>query len=481
MAGKKVVVIGLDGATWNLLKPWADNGELPTIKKLMDEGFWGNLESTIPPITGPAWTSISTGKNPGKHGIFGFVRLEQGTLKLNRPKDVKSKPIYEILSENGISNIIIGFPLSFPPSGYFEGIITSDFLYPTPSVIPNSKKAYINDYRVAPDFSKKGEELLEDMINTAKSQVELAKALFSNETWDFFFFVFNQTDSVSHHFWNDMVNGTKLGEKAKEVFAIADEFLGWLLNKISDDTILLIVSDHGFESCPYKINLNKLLLDKGFLKTKIKEKKSDETLEQQIKLFGNFGEQIKIPRTLYKLGTNPLMEPISVKIFKHIFKNKETSTVEGIDFEKSKAFVPSSESMCIQLNPELDEKDRENTAKQIIDFLRELGYDGKKVFRCVLSKNEVYSGPFVKSAPEILLLPDGFFITSSFSRCLFDEFNQGSFHDRKGIFLAYGSKIKSGEGGSMRLCDITPTILHIFDLPIPQDMDGEVLKNIFKE
>ena len=69
----KSLIIGLDGATWNVIKPLAEEGKLPTFKKLMEEGVWGNLESTVPPVTGPAWVSFATGRNPGKTGVFDFL------------------------------------------------------------------------------------------------------------------------------------------------------------------------------------------------------------------------------------------------------------------------------------------------------------------------------------------------------------------------------------------------------------------------
>ena len=69
----KSLILGLDGATWDVIKPLAEEGKLPTLKKLMEEGVWGNLESTIPPVTGPAWVSFATGRNPGKTGVFDFL------------------------------------------------------------------------------------------------------------------------------------------------------------------------------------------------------------------------------------------------------------------------------------------------------------------------------------------------------------------------------------------------------------------------
>ena len=87
----RVIVIGLDGATWDLIKPWAKGGELPAFRRLMDEGAWGILESTIPPLSPSAWVSIYTGCKPSKHGIFGFLKRKENSY-FYRPissKDIK--------------------------------------------------------------------------------------------------------------------------------------------------------------------------------------------------------------------------------------------------------------------------------------------------------------------------------------------------------------------------------------------------------
>lgn len=484
MKQSKVVVIGLDGATWNLIKPWAEKGELSIFKKLMENGVLGNLESTIPPVTGPAWVSFSTGKNPGKHGIFDFVKLENNSLKLHKSKDIKCQTIYEILSKKNLRNIVIGLPLSFPPDEHFKGIMFSDFLYPSKKIFPESKKKYIENYRIAANRSKRREDFLDNLIETTKSRVSVAKKVFAKEKWNFYFYLFQETDRVSHSFWKDMKEDTKMGVKAKKIFYIADEFLGWLLDRMDEKTVLFIMSDHGFTSCPYTLGLNKILMDKGFLKTKIKEKAIDETLERHLrKTLGDKErkKEINLPKPLFKIASHPVIISLSSKIFKLFFKDREINYVLSVDFENSKAFVPTSESMGIYVNMEIGGKKREYIVENIIKILKNLKYNNQKVFKKVLRKDEVYSGPFVKFAPDILLIPDGFFITSGISKA-FNKFEPGAFHEQKGIFLAYGSEIRNGEIiENAKIYDLAPTILHIFGLPVPKDMDGRVLKEIFKE
>ncbi|HEC93251.1 MAG TPA: phosphodiesterase, partial [Candidatus Atribacteria bacterium] len=115
---KRVIVIGLDGATFDLIKPWAEEGKLPTFKKLIGEGAWGNLKSTVPNATIPAWPSFSTGCNPGKHGFFDFFRIDE-SYRMNvetRPSRAVMKPtLWEILSKNNKKVGVINVPSTYPP------------------------------------------------------------------------------------------------------------------------------------------------------------------------------------------------------------------------------------------------------------------------------------------------------------------------------------------------------------------------------
>lgn len=476
---RKVVVIGIDGATWDLIKPWAESGELPTFKKLMDEGVWGDLESTIPPVTGPAWVSFSTGKNPGKHGIFDFVYLKNGNLKLHTSRDIKSLTFYDILSREGFENDIIGLPLSFPPMDGFREVMVSDFLYFQKDVIPDSKKEYLKNYKVCSDFSKKGDDLLEDIIETARLRVDSAKELFVNESGDFYFVLFKETDDVSHTFWKEIKKNTKLGKKAKEIFYIADEFLSWILEQMDENSVLIVMSDHGFGDYPYRININKLLAGMGYLTFETKERESDESISQRAMNHHNCIKHVKLPKVVYSVSKNSLVKPIARRVFKLLFKNKTPGLVKGIDFSNSSAFVPTTESFGIYISKKFTEK--EKIKFNLFESLKSLEYNGCRVINRVFMNNQIYSGPYLRRGPDIIFLTNNFVVGVKDSNTLFDIHEQGSYHELTGIFLAYGKCIRKGKKLDAKIYDIAPTILHIFGLPIPEDMDGKVLTEIFEE
>ena len=146
-----MLVIGLDGATWTNLKPLADRGDMPTLQRLMREGAWGTLDSTIPALTPPAWTSLVTGTNPGKHGIYHFRHTPPGDYyqrRLNNARDIRSLTLWQRLGAYGKRVGIINVPLCHPVYPV-NGFMTSDPFAPEAplvSVYPPELAAEFRDF-----------------------------------------------------------------------------------------------------------------------------------------------------------------------------------------------------------------------------------------------------------------------------------------------------------------------------------------------
>ncbi|ADC66050.1 type I phosphodiesterase/nucleotide pyrophosphatase [Ferroglobus placidus DSM 10642] len=471
---KRIVVVGIDGGSWNILKPMCDRNELKGLKKIIENGSWGFLESTLPPLTAPAWVSFYTGKNPGKHGIFDFVKLENGKMKLNRSKDVKGKAIYEVLSNYGIRSVIIALPLSFPPKIDFNGIMISDFLYPQKEVYPKGS-IDLSNYSVYSDPNKSGEELIKDVIETTRSQVELGKKVFSEEDWQFFFILFRETDTILHNFWGEIKNGNS---RLLEVFKLVDEFLAWVIERIEDDTTVFVVSDHGFSDYDYLVRINKIFHDKNLLEPKIVKKEETSILETHVKsAFGTEKRRLRIPKIFYKILLYSKTSTIAKKIYRLVFKGREVSYLVRVDYEKSKAYVLTPLSSTIYLK---DSGDYDRTFHEVLRLLSILEYQGKKVVKKVFTKNDVYSGACLNDAPDFIVVTNGFILDSGIVGETFERFSQGGYHSLQGIFAAYGKNIKRGEVNA-KIYDLFPTILYALDLPIPEDVDGRVLVEIFDE
>lgn len=141
---KKISLIGLDGMSWKFLNAIFEFGAMPHLRKLCSNGMRGILKSTIPPYTPPAWTSIFTGVNPGKHGVYGFHdvrRISKGfKFSLASSLSVKYPRVFEMLSMHGLNSIVINVPLTYPlqaisPKKY---IVVTDWAAPKIKAYPEN-------------------------------------------------------------------------------------------------------------------------------------------------------------------------------------------------------------------------------------------------------------------------------------------------------------------------------------------------------
>ena len=202
---QKTAVIGLDGGTFDLIKPWVEEGYLPTFKKLMNDGVWGELRSTMPPITAPAWSSFITGMNPGNHGLIDFIKRRPGTYEVG-PVNAsvrRGRSLWSLLSDSGKKVLTANVPVTFPPepvngtliTGLLTPSETSEFTYP-PEL---AKRLRDSGYRIhAPQSYARGniDSFLNSIEETTTIQINHLWKLMDEEPWDFMMYVFRGPDRM---------------------------------------------------------------------------------------------------------------------------------------------------------------------------------------------------------------------------------------------------------------------------------------------
>jgi predicted AlkP superfamily phosphohydrolase/phosphomutase len=271
-----------------------------------------------------------------------------------------------------------------------------------------------------------------------------------------------------------MVNRTEVGKKAIEVFGTIDRSIGWFMENADEDTIFLLMSDHGFQICDVKFHLNSYLHQKGMLETKViskdrirsipdarqKEKRKELFLNDNLYLIFKF-KPLRQLAWQFKLALNKIMRG-----------KFEIKTGYIPDIEKSKLYMPTQSSYCLVAN-DLDQHKIKEMAEQLRD-LKDPG-SGVKVFSEVFISN-------VKGSERIYFLPtDGYFINPGIEDDLFLS-TKSNTHQRNGIFIASGQGIKEkGKMDVKNIFDIAPTILHILGIKPPVDMDGEAILDIFTD
>ncbi|MFC1853327.1 alkaline phosphatase family protein, partial [candidate division CSSED10-310 bacterium] len=285
-----ILIIGLDGGSFNLIRPWVKEGKLPHLKRLINEGIATNLKSTVPPMTFPAWNAFMTGRNPGKHGVYDFMERRSGTyeLEIKNALDRKCETIWHIVSQYGKKCTSIGVPVTYPPEK-INGVMISGFDTPYlderimfPPELFSELKEKVGRYIVTADYEKhlragNLNSAVQELLRAVDQKAETARYILQKELWDLFMIVFGETDVALHHFWkhHDPDSPQRSADTDPDndpilrIYERVDHQLGELLKSVSADTTVMIMSDHGAGGAGDKsIYLNRFLELEGLLSFK---------------------------------------------------------------------------------------------------------------------------------------------------------------------------------------------------------------------
>lgn len=532
----KILVIGLDGGTWKVLRPLIDEDIMPNLKKLVDTGVSGDLLSTLPAHSGPAWTSFMTGKNPGKHGIFGFTRLdlnEHPRLVVNSSRDIKSDTIFQILDKANKTAISINLPVTYPPFKVKGAIIGDcqltpnndcDFIYPADlfEKIGKDKKDYILYVKRLGDYNG-GQELsfLEDINKSVERRTEFALRLMEKINWDLSIIVFTETDWLQHKMLQYIdpthpLYNSNFKLVINKFFFKLDKIIFDLVEKAGKDTNVFIISDHGFGPSNGKLYINSLLESYGLLrikensisnllgrlglrKVKIKARKLKKFfIYSQNRLRYLLNQRSSLYRYIKKLIKGTQMLNKETRRNYDISKTKDVFSqikfISSIDWSKTKAYHIGDTGLTIYLNlpknkhnTDINKNDKEKIRNMITRILKEIsGSETKIPFNLKMHKKEdIFWGPYLDLAPDFVLDPNlgyKFSLDTNNEELFIKTGQKWNYHYREGILLMQGNNLKENKTvNNASIMDIAPTMLYLLGLPIPEDMDGKVLKECIQE
>lgn len=478
----KLFVLGLDGADFDMLSPLLESGKLPNIKRLMEEGTYGRLRSTVPPVTGPAWVSFMTGKNPGKTGIFDFVieNKEDGEKNLINSTSFQDDRFWDILGRHGYKTGLVSIPITYPPQKV-NGFMITCLMTPSEEsgyTYPKELKEEIRQmYRLNLDSSKyfdmDEKEFLKGLYEVTEKQFNTVRYLIKNKEWDFFMFVLSGTDFVQHFFYKNEIH-PQHGYYLQYIYNYlkkVDEEIGKTLKVLGQDANIILMSDHGFGSAPVKFfHVNKWLLDKGFLKTKNKGVLASRTIPYD-----------RLYDKLVKFGLGRLKALVPVKNRAFLYNYSKSA----IDFDNSKAhYEGKNMAGVIKISKNLKAHEREALIKELIDGLSKIKDDeGKNVISNVWRAEDLYHGPHARNFGDVIVMFERDYYGKESLDTLFSSLDyrrsKGN-HMMNGILVANGPLIKSGqEITGVEITDLAPTILSMYGISATSEMDGRVMKDIF--
>jgi predicted AlkP superfamily phosphohydrolase/phosphomutase len=511
---KKVLVVGLDGATFDLIKPWVAAGHLPALDRILREGAHGVLHSTVPPMTAPAWTSFATGVNPGKHGLYDWIAREPDSYTFTpvTALDARAPTIYTLLSQRDRRVCVLNVPMTFPAVPV-NGVMISGMPAPSlshavsyPPEALHEIVAAAGDYLLYPDpgqaYSDSGvDAFLDRLYRTTELRVKAFEHLRSQEPWDFTMVVFNGTDTVSHAMWKFMDSGhplydparaAKYGHAIRDFYHRVDGYLAHVIAGLDDDTTLFIMSDHGFGPFHKFIHVNNWLIREGFMAIR-------PGARSRLKhgMFRAGFAPMAIYNTMMRFGLGALKREVVRGQGQGLLKRLFLS-FDDVDWSRTVAYSLGNVGQ-IFLNVAGREPQGsvqpgaayETVRSQIVERLAELRdpQTGERIVETIYRREDVYSGEQVERAPDILFIPRrleyfGFGEYEFGSHKVIESMQRGisGTHRLTGVFLAYGAAVKPGgvvEGAS--LVDLAPTMLHVLGEPVPAHMDGRVLHEVLAD
>lgn len=490
----KVIVIGLDGATFTILDPLLERGLLPNVAKLIDEGSRGVLTSTLPPMTAPAWASFMTGVNPGKHGLFNWrTRFHDTKETWVSSKDIKARKLWDILNDGGHRVGVMGVPLTYPPQSV-NGFLVSGMLTPNkelqythPPSVQQEVEQICQGYVIDVDIQGASRELsttrgieslLGELDEATSKRTRAAVHLWKRTRPTFTIVFYEMPDRIQHGLWRYADLSLGLSSEADQLrrelvlssFASLDRAIGEWVNLADSRTTIFLISDHGFCLQESRLYLNRWLAERGFLRFKANVLGAREGLRRAMQRAKRF-----MPRP-WVVQTRGLVDAASID-WQHTFAYSgmptECAIYVNLEGSEPQGVVDQSETyhgLCEDIRRELLELTDPRS--------------GRKVIKRAFLRQEIYQGPYVEAAPDILFqLEPGYIAThTSTSRGLFEDVSSEGrgCHAMEGILVVVGPHVAEGQViAEAHIVDLAPTILHIMGLPVPNVMDGRVLSELF--
>jgi len=505
---RKILVFGIDGGTMSLVGPWAKRGELPNLARLIAAGTSGALRSTIHPLTPQAWTSFLTGVNPGKHGVFDFGHRRPGgyELGLTDSRHRRAPAIWSYLEPYGLTTGLMNVPMTFPLERV-HGFQVSGMHTPTLELSTGSR-ALLEELRgAAPDYqidvmSPWYEELdafLRDVRRMVVARGRAAVELYRRRRPDLFVLVMVAVDRVCHALYGQMSHpqshgrdgraGWKYSAEVLEAYRAVDRVLGDLLAEIDDETVVIVMSDHGFGSLERDVSLNQLFLDQGLMsysprKVRPRLPVVDVPVGGEGRTaWGALVDRWRRVTPLRWIDDGRLRRgriPAGLRRWEYIDWGRTVAYSHGF-FGNVYVNLRGREPEG-SVDPADYERVRERIAAVLVDRLVD-PEDGGRIVDQVYRREELFSGPFLEEAPDLVVVMRGYsYITrggcelSQTETVAPTRVGHSGNHRLDGMLVMWGPGIRQGatvQGAS--IMDLMPTMLQILGVPVPQGLDGRVL------
>ncbi len=441
--GRRVVFIGIDGTPYTFMQRLIAEGRAPNAARLAQQGSLLRMDSVWPWVSSVAWSTMMTGVNPGKHGIYGFVDRDPATYKQYIPtsRHMKARTLWEVLSDAGRQVIVVNVPVTYPPRAV-NGILVGCFLSPSleKAVYPPEKLALFQSLGYVIDAdpwkARQSKDLALQEVNAAlDARIRTLFHLFEHEPWDYLHVHVMETDRLHHFLWQQMEEGhPRYAPAFYDVYRRIDDMLGQLAARLDDDTTLLWMADHGFCSIKKEVYVNHWLADQGWLELRSTPPDPKKGLDE-----------IDPVSVAYSLDPGRVV--IRVK-----GREKEGVVNPGAEYEALRARIATA-ALALR-DPD----------------------GGEPIFQAAFKREDLYHGPCLEQAADLILAPfDGYDPKGALFKPTLtfkgDELVGMHTFDDAMLYVG-GAQIQPSR---FSVVDVMPTVLELMGVPCPPGLDGHSL------
>lgn len=474
----RVVSLGLDGAAWHKLDRLFDEGRLPNLRRLSRSGARAPLRSVLPPVTCPAWRCSTSGKNPGKLGVYWWLNLDRSTGSITSPdaRSFDTADVWDYLSEAGHQCAVVNVPLTAPPTPD-DGVMVPGFGTPFREVSDDEGRVPATD---PPELREElveeydwevwvedvdGEAGLDRCYEQIRSRFELLLDL-ADRGFDYLHLTLFLVNALQHQYGD--------GPETTRAWELIDEYVGEI---DLEDTLLVAYSDHGHAHIEHTFVVNRWLLEEGYLS--LRSESTDWLGDVVYSLLDGLNVS---PKRVARVAERLLPEAAYDALVPSTYPISSVELARRVDWEASDAVATSQGP--VYLNRERLGDGYEAFRDRLRRRLESLEHGGEPALAAAHPAEDVYAGPHVDSAPDLLLeSEDDWEIYGGIVPSVFEEqvTSWTSGNHPRGMLLLAGEDVKPRQLAQRSLLDVMPTILAYLGCDVPADVDGEVIAEPFAD
>jgi predicted AlkP superfamily phosphohydrolase/phosphomutase len=433
-SNRKLFILSIDGVPHSLMNEAFSRGVMPNFQRLVDRDGVISMNSVIPVISSVAWATFSTGVNPGKHGIFGFVDRDADlNYRILTAKDNKARSLWRRLNDLGKRVVAINVPGTYPPEP-IDGIVIGDFISPSieKASYPNEIAPLLRELNYIIDADpllaqSDRSAYMQQLFDALRARRELTLNLLESEDWDLFMLHIMETDRINHFFWDAKDNSqNEFHNEFWDFYRRVDDLIGLLADKLDEEFEFMILSDHGFCKIDWDVDLNSLLVEQGFA-----------SFEENANMLAG-------------------LDPSS-----HAYALTPGRIYLNLEGRESRGSVRPSASA--------------NLKNELTNMLLELkdSKAGKNVIERVWGREEIYSGPLLDLSADLIAHPNrGYDLKAGVGNSsIFKKSVRSGMHTFDEALL-YCRNRKLLRVDDHSILDATPLIFNLLGLSIPTDLEG---------